>query len=628
MSSTFFGLNIASSGLNAFQASINTTANNISNVQTEGYSKQVVNKEASSALRAFEKYGNVGTGVSATSVTRLRDAYYDKKYWTNQSHLGYYTAKEYYMQQVEDYYTDDPQTNPGFSTVFAKVFNSLNAVKSSAGDASIRSQFVSDAQKLCTYFKSTAERLNELQVSINDEIKTTVDKVNAISQKLALLTKQINTIEMNGGYANELRDQRELLVDDLSEIISVSVDEGPVTNTNYPNMDTGATYYTVKVNGQILVDSFDYNELATQTRDEKYNQTDVDGLYEVVWAKTGNKFDVYGNNQYGTLRGLFEVRDGNDELNMRGSVGAVTSTTLTLERLTTTDINYLSMPSSGSIMINNTRYEYDGFTLNTDDDGNIKSVVFDMKNGLTQQQQQRINGCKAEVGETVDYKGIPYYQNQMNAFLRSFAKAFNDLQEQGMDHFGDDGQALFTANDAVLNEELNFDRNLYGSAALSYEDRWKNASLSSSDDTYYRLTAANVRVSSAVSADPRLLSATYKRTDADGNVLTDGQDSAKLVEDMLKLEKDVELFRGGGATSFLQCIYADITVDTQECSVFKTNYTEIQDAITKQRQSVFGVDEDDEALDLVKFQNAYNLNAKVIQVMTEIYDRLILNTGV
>ncbi|MBO6215567.1 MAG: flagellar hook-associated protein FlgK, partial [Lachnospiraceae bacterium] len=166
MSSTFFGLNVASSGLTAFMASINTAANNVSNVQTDGYSKQKVNKEASSALRAFEKYGNVGTGVVATSVTRLRDEYYDKKYWTNESKYGYYERKEYYMQQIEDYYTDDASVNPGFSTIFATVFNSLNAVKSNAGDSSIRSQFISDTQKLCTYFNSTAQRLNQLQVSI------------------------------------------------------------------------------------------------------------------------------------------------------------------------------------------------------------------------------------------------------------------------------------------------------------------------------------------------------------------------------------------------------------------------------------------------------------------------------
>ena len=78
--STFFGLNIAASGLRAYQASANTVANNIANVDTEGYSKQVTNMQANSALRSYTDYGTLSTGVSAVSVTQLRSEYYDSKY--------------------------------------------------------------------------------------------------------------------------------------------------------------------------------------------------------------------------------------------------------------------------------------------------------------------------------------------------------------------------------------------------------------------------------------------------------------------------------------------------------------------------------------------------------------------
>lgn len=74
--------------------------------------------------------------------------------------------------------------------------------------------------------------------------------------------------------------------------------------------------------------------------------------------------------------------------------------------------------------------------------------------------------------------------------------------------------------------------------------------------------------------------------------------------------------------------YADVTVDTQECKIFSDNYTNIGVTIDNQRLSVSGVDEDDEALDLIKFQNSYNLASKCISVLAEMYDQLILNTGV
>ena len=80
MPSTFFGLNIGASALSAFQASVNTTANNISNVQTEGYTRQTTTLESNQALRITAKYGSMGTGVSATKITQERDLYYDTKY--------------------------------------------------------------------------------------------------------------------------------------------------------------------------------------------------------------------------------------------------------------------------------------------------------------------------------------------------------------------------------------------------------------------------------------------------------------------------------------------------------------------------------------------------------------------
>ena len=85
MPSTFFGLNIASSGLSAYQVALNTTANNIANVQTTGYSRQQSNRVASDALLVHQQYGAVGTGVTTVSVKQIRNQYYDTKYWYNQS---------------------------------------------------------------------------------------------------------------------------------------------------------------------------------------------------------------------------------------------------------------------------------------------------------------------------------------------------------------------------------------------------------------------------------------------------------------------------------------------------------------------------------------------------------------
>ena len=110
--------------------------------------------------------------------------------------------------------------------------------------------------------------------------------------------------------------------------------------------------------------------------------------------------------------------------------------------------------------------------------------------------------------------------------------------------------------------------------------------------------------------------------------MTNGQDAYDLVTEMMKLQDDTIVYRGDNASSFLERIVSDISVDTEKNKVYYENYFNMSSVITTQRTSVSGVDEDEEALNLVKFQNAYNLSSKVISVLQEIYDKLINQTGV
>ena len=86
MPSQFFGLNIAYTGLLASNAAMNTTSNNIANVQTEGYSRQQVTQQASNALRVFQTYGCAGAGVETLAIERVRDEFYDGRFWDNNAH--------------------------------------------------------------------------------------------------------------------------------------------------------------------------------------------------------------------------------------------------------------------------------------------------------------------------------------------------------------------------------------------------------------------------------------------------------------------------------------------------------------------------------------------------------------
>lgn len=608
MPSQFFGLTIASSGISAYQAALNTTANNISNEQTKGYSRQAANLSASDALRVNAKYGSMGSGVMVNSIKQIRSEYYDTKYWQNQASLGLYETKLGYLEQIENYFIDD-DTEKGFSTILNKMFNSLDTLTHPAGDTNVRQQFISDAQSFMTYFNSVATGLGQIQDSVNEEIKSTVENINAIGKKISLLNKQINVIEVQGGYANELRDQRALLIDELSSIVPTEVSEVPVTNSKHPDMQTGANYYTVKINGQKFVDTYEYSELTCVARKNTINQSDREGMYEIVWADTGNSFKAGSDSSSGSLKALFDIRDGNNSENFRGSIKGVTASTITISNPSITNVNAMTMPAEGVLTIDGKNYNYTDFTFTTDADGNVKEYTFTLENQLSSDQQAKLDGKQASIGESIDAMGVPYYLAQMNEFLRNFAGSFNDIMNSAdakdLNGNSTDYFSFFTGTHTKTGEEY-----VLSNAAGVYSAKASNS--------YYQLTCGNACVSNIAVKDPTTIATTT----------TNAADAYDLVEKMLKLKSDTELYRGGGADDFLECMYSDISVDSQKSKIFQKNYSNISNAIDKQRMSVSGVDKDEEAIDLVKFQNAYNLSSKMVSVLAEIYDKLINETGV
>lgn len=610
MPSTFFGLTISSSALTSFQAATNTVANNISNVNTKGYTRQEAIRVAADALRVNQKYGMAGSGVDTTEIKQIRDFYYDVRYWENNAKVGLYDSKLYYMQQIEDYLIDDDSAK-GFSTILDEMFNALNTLNSNPNDLDKRQQFISKSQSFATFFNGLNTGLSKIQEDCNKEIATQVENINSIAQKIALLNKQINVIELQGTNANELRDQRALLVDELSELVPVEVTETQVKNSNYPNMYTGATDYVLKINGKTLVNNFEYKTLKCVARDEKVNQSDIEGLYDIYWADSNIPYNAASKASDGRLRALFEIRDGNNAEGFSGKVQNVTAGTggdiVTLKNPSITDVNYMTMPTEGILTMNNTQYRYTGFTY----DEATKTYQFQLDTTLSVEEKSKVMGKNAAIGENIDAMGIPYYQAQANAFLREFAKQFNEIQKKGVTLDGTPGDSFFVG-EKPDGTEWNFGD--YNSTVGS--------NMNTSGNYYYWLTGANVKVTQNVVKTPENM------VTLTADELANGTDNPSLVNEMAQLYKNVKMFRGSGANEFLRCLISDNSVDTEKSQLFLKNYSNISETIVQKRMSISGVDEDEEALDMLKFQNAYNLASRMIQTMSEMYDRLILETGV
>ena len=508
MPSTFLGLNTSYRGLVASNSGLNTTANNISNIETAGYSRQKVNQVASSAIRTYTSYGCVGTGVDTLAAERVRDVFYDIKYWNNNSKLGEYDKKQYYAAIVESYLNDTKGTNAvkGFTSIFDEYEAAMESLGTNTGDSSYALDFIGKAGNLCEYFNLLYNNFKSMQTDVNDEIKIKVDEINGIAQEIATLNKEINTIEMDGvSVANELRDKRDLLVDELSAIVDVSVEEKDIIDARTGEA-SGVTSFSVKIaGGQTLVDCYDYRVLKCVPRDtyQQVNANDAEGLYDVKWTDTGDDLGVHAKSTQGELKGLFEMRDGNNGEAFNGRVSKVDPDNQTVS-VKVTDSYLLDMCKStlpltnGKITLSGKEYYYKEWSFQLSEDGKSATYTFQLdeeKNTLNNAEpiSTSLTYEKAKIGEQVNYQGIPYYMEQMNEWVRNYAESFNKLYgvKGATDYRGDDhtGAIFYTGTNTVNGEQYKMK---VGSDTKSY---------SSSDDGYFKLNAGNFNVEKSIEND-------------------------------------------------------------------------------------------------------------------------------
>ena len=613
MPSTFFGLDIGTSGLHTYQAALNTTAHNITNAKTDGYSRQKVNRQAKDPISIAQRYGMVGTGVIANKISQIRDEYYDLKYRSANTINGEYEARTYYLKNIQNFLNEIKEG--GFNTNFKNLFNGMSEVEKDPTSKSARAQMVNQAYALTEYFNNLSANLKNTQNEVNFNIKNTVDTINSYGDQIATLTKQINMIEVSGGFANDLRDQRNLIVDKLSKLANVTVKEERIGEGMSGSL-SGVTHYTVKINGGYLVNNYEANRIEAVPRDYLSNINDVEGLYDLKWSD-GQDFSTHNSNLGGKLGALFQMRDGNNMGSLRCNVKEASAgdTELTLEDTNINSIENMNFPPKGRITVGSEEYEYTGFDVKMEKDpdtGKTKfKYIFKLKEDKPIQKDiTEEDKAVAKIGEQVNFKGIPYYMDQLNNYVRKFSKEFNEIHKTGEDLNGNKGTDFFNGIDKVTGENYKFKI-----PGKEDEDGNEITEFSSEDETYYKLTAHNYSVTRKFREDSSLIAA--------AGTISEGIENTDVMKKLENLQKDRTMFDQGKPEEFYQALTSDIGVDTKTAETFSTNQDKIVKSIDNQRLSISGVDTDEEAMDLVKFKNCYNLSAKVISVMNEIYNKLI-----
>ncbi len=228
MRSTFHTLETAKRSIFTQQAAINTVGHNIANANTKGYSRQTVNMVAARPIEAYGVNrsiapGQLGTGVEFTSINRVRTSFLDDQFRNQNKYLGSYSVQADTLDKLESI-VNEPG-NSGIRTVLENFWNSWSDLSKDPENVTGRKIVRENALALVDTFNQTSRQLNDLSRDLTRNIEVKATEMNTILNTIASLNNEIRRIEGLGDSANDLRDQRDLLTDDLSKIVNVTVQE-------------------------------------------------------------------------------------------------------------------------------------------------------------------------------------------------------------------------------------------------------------------------------------------------------------------------------------------------------------------------------------------------------------------
>lgn len=305
MRTTFGSFNIATSGLFASQRALDTTSHNISNANTEGYSRQVTLQRATMPIYG-DPTGVIGTGVETYDIIRMRSNYLDNKYWGQNKAYKEWSIKEEQLETLEGVFNEPSDT--GIRVVMDEFFTALEELSKKSGDSTCRVAVVEKANMLTTTINRNGHELVNAIRDADFSVKNKVSEVNSLAEQISSLNKNIFSFELGGNKANDLRDQRNVLLDKLSSIVDITVAEMPAPN--------GSSYLDVKIGGITLINHVNYNKLTTQDAPSGFEDLGAGKISKVVWDGVNNQEVKI---ESGELRGLLDIRDGNgDDFNYRG----------------------------------------------------------------------------------------------------------------------------------------------------------------------------------------------------------------------------------------------------------------------------------------------------------------------
>lgn len=412
MRSTFSGFYIARSGIQAARANLQITGQNMSNVNTEGYTRQRVDTSAIAATGNNMRYSNqadvsIGQGVSTDGTSQIRDKFLDVRYRRENAKVGDSTARMNALSDVENIV--DENTNDGLSKQFKDLVSKLQTLSSNAGDSVTESIVRTSASMLTKMFNNTASQINEIkEQQLSNLQDNAIQSTNQLLFNIAQINKEIKSADVSGAPALELMDQRNTMIDKLSAYANIEVVSNPVS------VGAGRT---------------------------------VDELSINLVGKNGEKYNLVSNDKYTQF-----------SLKKDSSTTDVITNPVQIQ-LTTSNGSPVVSTGAGTAFSNDqvTAGSFHGYLAVLNGKG-----AYDTTSSIPSDPNY------SDSNDTTSVQGIPYYQKMLDTLANKFASIMNAANSTNTDGVGYN-KPMFTASDGVSTGDS------ITAANISISSAWQNA---------------------------------------------------------------------------------------------------------------------------------------------------------
>ncbi len=290
MGISFLGFEIAKRALLAHRQAMDVAGHNVANANTPGYSRQRANLRTTPPFPEavglnYAGIGQIGTGVEVAQITRVRDSFLDRQYWSQSGALGRWQTRDQVLGEIE-YLVNEP-SDYSLRALMDQWWESWQGLANNPESQAAREAVKQRALALVEAFQFADRQLNEMRMNLNSSIENKAKEINGLAAQIAALNERIAYVTGVGQAPNDLLDQREQLVDRLSRIVDlVTVDA--------PN-----GMIRVLVDGVALVDGVRANRLLVE----------ADPANGKLWRLRWEGFSTIAQITSGELGAYFELRD-------------------------------------------------------------------------------------------------------------------------------------------------------------------------------------------------------------------------------------------------------------------------------------------------------------------------------